>query len=230
MPEPPPTPRWFRDAARAVGDELAAYLGATWAMIRRPGRFVLGWWHGREPRPNPVGMMATGAAITAATREVTSAVIGLDHASSFWAGVASALGPYLHYVLVGLLCHLALLGLGRRRPRPRPGDTVAVALYAGAGPSAVAAALAWLALLALHPWLDPAVVMPVALGVAFSVFCMALASTLGALHDAPVWAILVAFAVAFPVSGAIFGVAPAGDYGMHWVLRLDHGLALSLGL
>lgn len=222
-------PRWIHAAVSAAWRELRGYAGTTWAMIRRPGEFSVGWWRGQIEAPNPLAMLATGAALTAASRQAAAAVFGIERADTLLVAVLSALGPYVHYVLIGLLCHGPLRLLGKRKARL--GDTIAMALYAGAGPAAIAEAAMWLLLIVAGHWLDADVLLPVALGVAFSAFTMALAANIGAMHDARVWMVCVAYAVAFPGSGLLFGlIQPSGQFGLHWVIGVRGGPPIGLGM
>lgn len=223
-------PPWLRDGAAAAWHEVRAYGATTWAMASTPAAFAASWWAGTRAAMNPLAMLATGAALVAGVRQLAMAVLDQPRPDGLLAGIASALGPYALYVATGVLCHLVLA------PRPRrPGvgltDTVAMALYAGAGPAALAEAIGWLVLsgLALLGVDVVPVALPVMLGVAFTVFCYVLASAFGGLHHPSVWRIVLAFGVAFPVTGLVFGyLDPPGNYGLHWVLSLDGGLRLGL--
>jgi hypothetical protein len=97
-----------------------------------------------------------------------------------------------------------------------------MSLYAGGGPAAAAETVAWLLAIGVHP-LIPAgrepLVLGISIGLAFSVFCLALAASLGTIHRASWWHILVAYVAALTVTGVVFGeLRPPGQYGMHWVV------------
>jgi len=223
------SPPWVRDAARAFAHELHTYVATAIAFTRRPGRFAVSWWRGEAIALNPVGMLATAAAFLGGTRQLAYALLGVDGPDGLLEAIASSLGPFAHYLLVGLLCHLVFAPLAARKATVL--DSVAMALFAGAGPAAIAEIAAWIVVVAASPWLSPDVTMAIAVSIAFSVFCFALASSLAAIHDARWWHVLLAFAVAFPITGLVFGVLdPPGNYGMHWVLRLGHGGGLGLGM
>ena len=223
---PPP---WLRDGIRTAWNEARSYLTTTRAFTRSPHAFMDAWWRGQASAMNPLAMLATGATIVGAAHALAGAVVGIDHPDSLAAAVLSAAGPYAHYLAIGVLVHLILKPLGRREATLS--DSVATALYAGAGPAAFAEALGWVVMCGVWPIAPSPLAIAVMLGVAFSVFCFTLASALGGLHRAPWWAMLLAYAMAFPATGLVFGILrPAGNYGLHWVLDIRNGLSLSLGM
>ena len=223
---PPP---WVRDGARAAWHEVRAYLETAWRFTRAPASFMAAWLRGDVDAMNPLAMLATGAALVAATHQVAGAIVGIDHPDGIVEAVLSALGPYALYVAIGILCHLVIAPGGTRNVRVL--DTIAAALLAGAGPAALAEAIGWLVICAIWPFAPSQIVIAVMVGVAFSVFCFTLATALGGLHHASWWRILLAFAVAFPATGLVFGVLdPPGNYGLHWVLDVHDGVALRLGM
>jgi len=211
----------LRDGFGAMWHEVRSYLETTWALVRRPSTFATEWFEGTRTAMNPLAMLATGATLVAATRQLGATVLDLPHPDSLITAIASALGPYAHYVLLGLLFHLTMVPFARDRSI-RVTDTVALSLYAGAGPAAVAESLGWLVLSALESLGHRQLMVGVMLGVAFSVFCFVLATALGALHRPSPWRIGLAFALAFPVTGLVFGyLDPPGSYGLHWVMHIS---------
>jgi hypothetical protein len=223
------SPPWLRDGASAAWREVRGYLSTAWAFTRAPHRFMAEWARGERTALNPLAMLATGAAITAAMHQLAGAVVGIAHPDGLIDAVLTALGPYAHYVALGLLCHVVVA----RRDADGAGvlDSVATALYAGAGPAALAEAIGWLVICAVWPFWHSEIALAVMLGVAFSVFCLAFAAALGGLHRSSTLRNTLAFALAFPVTGLIFGTLhPPGSYGLHWVLELRHGFFLGLGM
>ena len=228
---------WIGEARRSAASELRHFASTAFQFTRHPVRFTQAWRGGSDEAMNPIGFMGTSAVVVGAVRQIALRVLGQSQPDSIIAAVASALGPYAHYAVLAIICHLALRLGSRRRPLMR--DSVAYALYAGGGAAAASECLAWVVVLALSPLL-PASATPwlvaIGLGVAFSVFCTVLSTSLSILHEARGWGMVVAFAVAFPLLGLFFGeLHPPGQYGMHWVLTLwnAHGqLAprLTLGL
>jgi hypothetical protein len=204
-------PPWLRDGIRTVWTELGSYLTTALGFTRAPHRFMSDWWHGRTASMNPL------------------AVLGIDHPDTLLNAVLTALGPYAHYIALGVLCHLVLDV--RSRSDVRLSDSVATALYAGAGPAALAESFGWLVLCALRPFVSSKLAIGAMLGVAFSVFCFTLALALGTLHRAPWWKMFAAFGVAFPLTGLVFGTLhPPGNYGLHWVLDVRGRFYLGLGM
>jgi hypothetical protein len=222
-------PTWLRDGFGAMWHEVRSYLATTWDLTRAPARFAHAWYTGERTAMNPLAMLATGATVLAAVRQLAMTILGLPRPDSLISAVASALGPYAHYVLIGLICHVAIV-VGARDRTTRLTDTIALSLYAGAGPAAIAEALGWLLLCALQPLGHEVALRSVMLGLAFSVFCFTLSTALGGLHRAHAARIAFAFALAFPLTGLVFGyLDPPGSYGLHWVMRLSP-FQLGLGM
>jgi hypothetical protein len=214
-------PTWLRDGFGAMWHEVRSYLATSWELTHAPATFAATWFEGKRTALNPLAMLATGATVLAAVRQLAMTILGLPRPDSLISAVASALGPYAHYVLIGILCHLAI-SIGSRDRTPRLTDTIAMALYAGAGPAALAEAIGWLLLCALMPLGHAAALQGVMLGLAFTVFCFVLATELGGLHRPAAWRVAFAFAVAFPITGLVFGFfEPPGSYGLHWVMRFS---------
>jgi hypothetical protein len=212
-------PAWLHDGFAAMWHEVRSYLETTWALVRHPVQFADQWFSGTR----------TGATLVTAARQLGAAVLGLPHPDSLIAAVASALGPYAHYVLLGLLFHAFMVPFSKDRVT-RVSDTVALALYAGAGPVAVAESIGWLLLCALSPFGHQDAETAIMLGLAFTLFCFVLGTALGSLHRPSPWRIGLAFTLAFPVTGLVFGyLDPPGSYGLHWVMRLSP-FELGLGM
>lgn len=218
---PRAAPAWLRDGFAAMWHEVRSYLGTSWELVRAPARFAGAWYEGTGSALNPLAMLATGATMLAAIRQLALTILGVPRPDSLISAIASALGPYAHYVAIGILCHLAV-AIGGRGRDVRVADTVAMALYAGAGPAAIAEALGWLILCALIPLGHAALFQAMMMGLAFTVFCFVLATALGGLHRPAAWRVGFAFAIAFPITGLVFGYFdPPGSYGLHWVMRLS---------
>ena len=218
---PRAAPAWLRDGFAAMWHEVRSYLGTSWDLTRAPAQFANDWFEGKRTALNPLAMLATGATVLAAVRQLAMTILGLPRPDSLISAIASALGPYAHYLLIGVMCHFAI-SIGSRDRSARLTDTIAMALYAGAGPTAIAEGVGWLLLCALMPLGHDDLVRSIMLGLAFTVFCFVLATQLGGLHRPAAWRVAFAFAVAFPITGLVFGYFdPPGSYGLHWVMKLS---------
>ena len=234
MDETPPVRRpWIREAARTAANEARQLAATIAAFARHPFRFAEEWRAGTSAPMNPIGVVAGSAVVVGAMRQAAMAVLGAGDDRGLLASALTALGPYVHYAALALICHVVLrITTGRRVSL---GDSIAIGLYAGGGPAAIAESLVWLVVIALglsRSAVSP-VVIGVGLGVAFSVFCITFAVGLSGLFHPRPWQIIAAFAIAFPLIGLVFGqLHPPGNYGMHWVLILAGPAAphLSLGL
>ncbi len=223
-------PPWLRNAASAMWRELASYLSTTWALARSPRRFANDWWSGARIAMNPIAMLATGATLVTAARQLAGAALEISRPDSLMDTVATALGPYLHYVFLGVLCHAVLVAFIPDR-QVRLADTIALALYVGAGPGSIAEIIGWATICALVPVGVTGLMLGIMLGTTFAVFCTVLASAFSGLHQARAARVVLAFAIAFPVTGVVFGsFDPPGSYGLHWVLSFQDGFQLTLGM
>jgi hypothetical protein len=136
MASPVSIPQWHRVAARKAADELREFASTLFAASFRPARFATAWAQGADGALNPLGFAATSVAIVGATAAVVSLLLGgADEAESLSGLLVATVSPYTHYVLVGLLAHGLLRGLGSRLPLR---GSIAMALYAAGGPFALA--------------------------------------------------------------------------------------------
>ncbi len=212
---------WLRDGFMAMWHEVRSYLETSWALVRGPAMFAKSWYEGTRPAMNPLAMLATGATLLAAIRQLAMTILDIPRPDSIIAAVLSALGPYAHYVLIGLICHAVMF----RARDVSITDTIAIALFAGAGPTAIVEAIGWLA---LCPFGHSPLAEAVMLGVVFSLYCFVLSTALGGLFKSRLAPL--AIMIAMPLTGLLFGyLQPPGSYGLHWVLHLSP-FFLGLGL
>jgi hypothetical protein len=222
MDAPPRSPDWVRDFARAAAADARAYLRTVRAFTFAASQSARKWETGELAAMNPLGVLASAAVVVGPVRQLALAVLGLPGADGLVAAVLSSLGPFVYYVVLGAIVHamLRLLSPGR----PRVTDSIAMSLYAGGGPAAAAEVLVWVVAIAVHPLIPrgtEAVVLGVSLGLAFSVFCVALATALATIHRAAWWQVTLAYVAALTLTGVFFGeVGPPGQYGMHWVVKV----------
>lgn len=236
LPDGSPGPRdWIGEAWRSGVAELRHFWSTTLAFSLHPVDFARRWRSGDDRALNPIGFLGTSAIFVGAIRQVAFRILGGNAPDSLVAAIASALGPYAHYAVLAIICHLVM----RIGARQRAGvlDSVAFSLYAGGGPAALAECALWIIVAPLSlvlPAGSSQWLISIGLGVAFSVFCTSFSASLSILHEARPGQMFLALAVAFPLVGLFFGqVHPPGQYGMHWVLILwgPHGqFAPRLGL
>src|SRR5262249_9772088 len=215
-------PDWIRDFVRAAAADARAYLRTVRAFTFSPSRSAEAWVAGELAAMNPLGVLASAAVVVGPVRQLALAVLGLPRADGLVAAVLRSPGPFVSSVVPGAIIHaiLRLLDPGA----PRVPDSIAMGLYAGGGPAAAAEVVVWAVAIGTPP-LIPAgaepIVLGVSLGLAFSVFCVALATSLGTIHRSRWWHVLVAYLVALVLTGVFFGeVSPPGQYGMHWTIAL----------
>jgi hypothetical protein len=218
---------WIREAFLVTVGETRLYLRTAAAFTFRPYRAARDWAAGTLRAMNPIGVLASAAVVLGPTRQIGYQLLGVPHPDSLFAMLATGVGPFVHYAVLGLLAQVVLVA----RPA-RLADTIGVSLLAGGGPAALAEVLAWATALPLHalfPGAEVQLVLGVPLGAAFTVFAAALGTGLAGLFSSPPWRMMLAFAFAFGATGLIFGVLdPPGEYGMHWTLR-PSPLFLGLG-
>ena len=208
-PVPPAEPAWLADAVRKTKDELRRFVETAWACTRHPAQFASEWASGTRQTLNPVGFLATSAAILGPWRNLFlrwSALLPAD--ASLLGQLYESIQPFILYAALGFLCHPVLRLAGSRR---RLSSTVAIALYVGGGPAAAAELVQWPMILLLKrtlgiTWIGPrelhsplAVLFALFFVLAFLVYFVVFARGLAGLHGLrwfwPVIALLVAMSV-----------------------------------
>ena len=230
-PEPPAGPeidRWLQRATRQTLAELYLFAATTWKIATRPYRFVRAWAAGRTRALNPLGFVATAAALYWFLFGIIVFLWPLRHDTG-WFGdpftqISTALGPYLQYGLLGLLVHSGLRLTGSRGSLQ---GSLGVAFFAG-GIGALGGLLTltgsrilahlqgvdhYLPASADHP--GSLLLGLVAVGF-YLYFCFLLLRGLQALHGVTWYRILPLLAAAVLLSALLFGnVLPKGTYGNH---------------
>ncbi|HET9992097.1 MAG TPA: hypothetical protein VFQ65_26385, partial [Kofleriaceae bacterium] len=63
-------PAWLRDGFAAMWHEVRSYLSTSWELVHSPAQFAARWYEGTRTALNPLAMLATGAAVLAAVRQL----------------------------------------------------------------------------------------------------------------------------------------------------------------
>ena len=212
---------WIGDAAQRSWDEARAFVATGLRFTFQPARFGRAWIDGRSDAPNPLGVLATGAATLAASRAALDVVLGrAAQAQGLWQTLLEAVAPFAHYLALATVAHLILALLVRGRQRYT--DSVAMALYAGGGPGVLAPIVVYVVGAAL--WFAsgrPAVIQHGLLGslpfpaahallwvsyAGYALFLWTLLLALQAVHRAALWQAALALALAVFILGLGFGL------------------------
>jgi hypothetical protein len=227
-PSPDAETRWVKDSLAATARELRAFAVTAAAATVRPARFARAWVEGSGAALNPMAFMATAAALVTLAGTVAARLGPLGGSSTLAGEVLDSLGPYLHYVALGLICHATLRLAGSRRSLAA---SVAMSLYVGGGPGALATLVDLVVFLVVvrvfgkanftsRELVTPAVMAAGAL--VWTVRLAVAACFVGAftgLHQVRVGWVVLGLVVALLVTGLAFGLlAPPGRYGMHLVI------------
>ena len=213
--------------------ELALFSRTFVAFAFRPGRAARNWQEHPREYMNPLGFAAMGATIYWAVASVFAAIWPVPEAERtglLTAQITSAVGPYLHYGLLGCAMHFALKWLGSRR---RILGSVGAALFAGGSIGTLTALL----LLAMARWFGNArqtsalelrwgdvasLLIFLAALASYALVCQVMARALLALHRTTSWRIIMAAVFAVVITAVLFGsVLPDGDYGWRPYISID---------
>jgi hypothetical protein len=222
--------RWLEDSLTATARELRAFAETAAAATVRPARFARGWVEGRHAALNPLAFMATAAALVTVAGTLAARLGPLGGSSTLAGEVLDSVGPYLHYLALGLICHAILRLAGSRR---RVAGSVAMSLYVGGGPGTVATLIDLVMFLVVSKLFGKVnfsaaeLATPVLMAVGVVVWAVRLGMAVAfvaafvGLHRVRVgWAVL-GLVVALLLTGLAFGIlAPPGRYGMH--LAIGH--------
>jgi hypothetical protein len=225
-----PETRWLADSLSATARELRAFAATAAAATVRPARFARAWVEGTAPALNPLAFMATAAALVTVAGTVAARLGPLRGSSTLAGEVLDSLGPYLHYLALGLICHAVLRLAGSRRSIAA---SVAMSLYVGGGPGTMATLIDLVVFLLVARlfgkvnFTGAELVTPAVMAVGVLVWTVRLAvaacfvAAFAGLHRVRTgWAVL-GLALALLVTGLAFGLlAPPGRYGMH--LEIGH--------
>src|SRR5262245_15223668 len=96
---------WLREAFERLVIELRLFARTFTAFLLRPGRSAHAWQTGEQVFMNPLGFGATAAGAYLAVAGALSAlwpIPGEDASITLAGQITSAVGPYLHYGLLGV--------------------------------------------------------------------------------------------------------------------------------
>lgn len=225
-------PEWLREAAATVRDEAVRFMVTVLQCSRHPRRFAAAWFAGDTRAPNPIGYVSTALAVTAATKSLTAALLGVDDSTGLWSSLAVATLPYAYYALLGVLSHIVFRLGGTTRPLSA---SLAIALYVGGGPGLLLTLSLELDMLLYslltgrvkfeHGFLDaPPWALPILFGLVMAtsaLFVLALASALRGLHGGSRLRTFVAIILALVISGLLLSALHAA---FHFSLGVPHFL------
>lgn len=226
---------WLHEALERLLRETLSFCRTFGAFVLRPGRSAHAWHDGRRRFMNPLGFAATSASAYWGVASVLSwvwPIPGPDASNSLLRDLSSAVGPYVHYGLLGIAMHLVLRVLGSHR---RAFGSLGVALFVGGSIGTILAVL----MSATARYLghlrgtsalelgtgDPApLALLIAAAMSYGLVCLAMARGLTGLHGAPIWKAATAAGSAVLITAVLFGsVLPDGDYGWRPYIAIDVG-------
>ena len=238
---PAPAERWLHEAIARVRLELATFFTTFAAFGFQPRSAAVTWQSGDRVFMNPLGFAASAAG---AYWAIVSALVVLwpiadaESTDTLAAQLTSAVGPYVHYGLLGIVMHVVLRLLGSRRSLL---GSIGIAFFVGGSIGTATALL----LSSLTRWfghlrdtsfieLSSGDVVPLALlaGAALSyvVVCLLISRGLMGLHQVAGWKAGIAIVVAMLFTALLFGsVMPEGSYGWRPYIRIDLNGGVSFG-
>jgi hypothetical protein len=113
-----PTDAWVGEALDRIREETASFGRTFAAFLLHPGRSAAAWQGDERRFMNPLGFAGSSAGAYWAIISVLAALLpspGSGQSESLGTLLTTAIGPYLHYGLLGIAMHLALRALGSRR-------------------------------------------------------------------------------------------------------------------
>jgi hypothetical protein len=239
----PAAETWLREALERLWQELRLFVRTGAAFISRPARFARDWQTGELTVMNPLAFGATAAGVYWAVTNVLALVWPIPTTQtpdSLATEITSALGPYLHYGLLGATMHLALRALGSRR---RILGSIGIAFFAGGsigtlGALLLSAVARWFAFVrgtsSLELRTNDVVPLLIFTGavLSYALVCVMMARALKALHHTAGWKTVAAVIFAVVVTALLFGnLIPDGNFGWRPYIRAvrDDGWGFSFG-
>jgi hypothetical protein len=192
-----PDPPWLRDAARAVGHEVAGYFATALTIARAPSQFAANWGEGRVRALNPLAFMLNALAVLGPWRALWARLLDPNPPTTpLWFEMAKPVLPVVINVSVTALFHALVRAMGSSRPLR---SSLALALYTTGGPLALVNFLAAPVMLAGYLHHTPLVfaLWMVANLVALAVFFVYLVAMETALHRLGRWRVTLAALVSW---------------------------------
>ncbi len=219
-------PRWISQAVDLFLEELALWARTAAGFARHPMQFARDWSAGTGRAQNPLGFLATSAAVLGTAQHLLTRALNRPEPDlTLLQEVENALSPYAYYATLGLVAHLALRILGSRR---RYSSSIALALFAGGGPALFASFVSFALLLVIRPTgpsmtkglSTPAMLVALTFVYgSFIVFVGTLTAALAALHGRNLLVCAVVVGLAVIGVGALLGAYPVSIATVHFVLR-----------
>jgi hypothetical protein len=235
-----PADSWLREAWDRVRQETALFARTFVAFVFHSVRSARSWQAGVGDFMNPLAFGASAAGVYWGVQAVLTAlwpVPGSDAGDTLGSQLASAVGPYVHYGLLGATMHVGLRALGSRRRLP---GSLGVAFFVGGSIGTITALLLssatrWIAnardtnTLELGPGDPVAFWFLLAAVLSYGLVCLTMAMALMGLSRTAVWKTVLAGGFAIVVTAFLFGsVLPEGEYGWHPYIQIQ-GRQVSVG-
>lgn len=130
-----PDPSWPRDAAAAVGHEIASYVRTVAAIARHPARFAADWSDGRLSALNPLAFLLNALAVLGPWRALWARFLDPNPPTTpLWFELSKPAFPVVLNTVMTSVAHVIIRAFGGRRPLR---STVAITLYVSGGPLAI---------------------------------------------------------------------------------------------
>jgi hypothetical protein len=230
---PSPAEGWVREAWERVLREVALFARTFAAFALHPMRSARAWQAGERDFMNPIAFGGSAAGLYWGVSAVVGAlwpVPGSEASDTLARQLASAVGPYVHYGLLGAAMHVGLRGLGSRRSLL--GSLGAAFFTGGSVGTATALLLSSTAGLIAHArgvntlelgsGDSVAFWFLFASAVSYALVCASMATALMGLGRTAVWKTILAGGFAIVLTAILFGsVIPEGDYGWRPYIHFD---------
>lgn len=220
-----PVDTWIPTAVAEIRTEIFRFGRTFVAFLLRPRHSAANWAAGTLTLMNPLGFVATAAGLYWAVVNGFAALWPVAGASEGIGNqLSSAIGPQIHYGLLGVTLHMALRVLGSHR---RVAGSLAVSFFIGGSTGLliatfmggvtqyVAHARGTAALHIVRGDIVPLGLLIAAI-ISYGVVLLALSRAMFGLHNVSTWKMVSAGAIAVVLTALLLGsVLPEGSYGWH---------------